>query len=108
MSGVSANFSYATITDNTGMTMLNSSLPEQVCTCKHDFFFVSLFIVQCDVTFSQVSITQQYYYNGFYNNFAIGGNHTTVFCRSAKASFNNNFFLNTYNRFDMVTYNRTQ
>ena len=30
MSGVSANFSYATITDNTGMTMLNSSLPEQV------------------------------------------------------------------------------
>ena len=60
------------------------------------------------LSFAKVSITQRYYYNGIYDNFAIGGNHTTVFCKSAKASFNNNFFLNTFNKYDMVTFNRTQ
>lgn len=55
-----------------------------------------------------MSITQRFYQNGIYDNYAIHGNHTTVFCRSAKASFNDNFFLNTYNKYDMVTYNRTQ
>ena len=84
MFGIRLNYTTNVIYNNTGQCMLNASVPVQI------------------------DINQIYRRNAFYDNQAYAANRSTIFLRSAKFFFENNFFQNPYNIFEMVTYNRTK
>ena len=84
MFGIYLNFSSNIISHNKGETNLNASVPEKV------------------------AINQNYYSNAFHDNLAFGANKTTIFLRSAKSKFENNFLFNWLNYYEMVTFNRTK
>ena len=56
----------------------------------------------------QLSISQNYIANAIYENYCIGGNHTTIFLKSAKFKWKDNYIFNWRNPFEMVTYNKTR
>ena len=56
----------------------------------------------------QLSISQNYIANAIYDNKCIGGNHTTIFLKSAKFKWRDNYIVNWLNRFEMVTFNKTR
>jgi len=47
-------------------------------------------------------------YNAIYDNVAFAENRSTVFLKSAKFDFRDNFLVNPYNLYEMVTFNRTK
>src|SRR6218665_3476510 len=56
----------------------------------------------------QISINQRYVRNAFYDNFAFAYNRSTIFLKSAKFEISYNYFLNPYNVYELVTFNRTK
>jgi len=47
-------------------------------------------------------------YNAIYDNLAFAINQSTIFLKSAKFDFHDNFLVNPYNLYEMVTFNRTK
>ena len=82
--GVNANFTNNVLHNNTGGCILNAT------------------------TLEKVSIYQRIFWNYFYENLAIDTYKTTTYVGSAKHKFENNFFYNKLNNYEMVTFNRTK
>jgi len=56
----------------------------------------------------QISVNHRYVYNAIYDNLAFAINQSTIFLKSAKFDFHDNFLVNPYNLYEMVTFNRTK
>jgi len=56
----------------------------------------------------QISINQRYVQNSIYDNFAFAYNRSTIFLKSAKFEFSQNYLVNPFNVYEMVTFNRTK
>jgi len=56
----------------------------------------------------QISVNHRYVYNAIYDNLAFAINRSTIFLKSAKFDFHDNFLVNPYNLYEMVTFNRTR
>ena len=84
MFGIRLNFTNNIVQKNYGQTTLNATVDRQV------------------------SISQRYHANTFFDNKAIGANKTSIFVGSPKHSFRDNYLFNWWNIFELVTYNRTR
>jgi len=56
----------------------------------------------------QISVNHRYVYNAIYDNLAFAENRSTIFLKSAKFDFHDNFLVNPYNLYEVVTFNRTK
>ena len=62
----------------------------------------------CVLLCCQISVNHRYVYNAIYDNLAFAINQSTIFLKSAKFDFHDNFLVNPYNLYEMVTFNRTK